>query len=182
MMNEVVLNASDGLRLRIWLSEDRRLHHQIQFPFANRRFLGRPCLWASRTAPVFQYMDNLKTHSDGVQTALLLGKLESVHWSAAIEADPVRETITFDVACRFSKEPISLGSSYSLVASPNRSRPRLPIIEIAKIDDGVQRTLEIGKRYGEVSIRVFPGRAPLPRTVRWKYVVSFPVGQAFQPD
>jgi hypothetical protein len=117
-------------------------------------------------------MDNLQIRANGEQAVLLLGKLESAHWSAAIETDPLRETIAFDIACRFTREPNFLGSSYSIDASPTRSNPRLPNIEVPVIEDGIRRALEVNER--QMIIHVFSHHGPLPRTVRWKYVLSFP--------
>ncbi|HEV2969489.1 MAG TPA: hypothetical protein VGY55_05815 [Pirellulales bacterium] len=122
-------------------------------------------------SPPFQNLE-LQTIPGKAQTALLVGKAGSSHWSAAVEADPTAGVLRFDVACRIQNEPSRLGSSYWIGANPKLPPPALPRFEMTPIGDGVERRLDVTDR--EVAIRVLSDTGPLPRTIRWQYVISFP--------
>jgi hypothetical protein len=175
MMNNVLLVASDRLQVRFTRLDDR-WGHSIEFFDDSRQRHSLSAHGGSRdnefNGPVFQYIDNLRTRRDGQQALLLVGKGGSSHWSAAIEADPEKSTITFDVACRFHKEPELLGSRYRVFAISRKFRPKLPHFEVPAIDDGIRRVLEVTDQV--VTVRALSHNGPLPRTIRWQYVISLP--------
>jgi hypothetical protein len=110
----------------------------------------------------------MHSHPDGRTFALLVGMAGASHWSASVEADPIRERIIFDVACRIKAEPKWLGSSYGV--SNSAERPRIDVIPLASIAGGLQPILEMaGER---IDVRVMNLAGFLPRTVRWKYAIS----------
>jgi hypothetical protein len=175
MMNSVLLVASDRLVLQFQRQGDRWMH------FINVRRDGKMAALVFSAegeseeewppSPPFQNLE-LQTLPGKSQTALLVGKAGSSHWSAAIEADPTAGVLRFDIACRIQKEPLRLGSGYWIGANPKLPQPALPRFEISPIGDGVERRLEVTDR--EMAIRALSGPGPLPRTIRWQYVISFP--------
>jgi hypothetical protein len=175
MMNSVLLVASNRLVLQFHRQGDRWMH------FIETRHDGKVAglvlsaegetgdEWPP--SPPFQNLE-LQTIPGKAQTALLVGKAGLNHWSAAIEADPTAGVLRFDIACRLQKEPVRLGSSYWIGANPKLPPSVLPRFEISPNGDGVARRLEATDR--EVAIWVLSDPGPVPRTIRWQYVISFP--------
>lgn len=121
-------------------------------------------------SPAFQTLDVQSIAGRG-QTALLVGKAGTSHWSAAIEADSVTETLRFDIACRAAHEPLFLGSSYSIVGEIVDARQRvLPNIDLADESADCRAALEV--RENRLVIRVRSLVSDLPNTSRWVYTVS----------
>jgi hypothetical protein len=175
-MTNVLLVASEHLVLQFQRQGDRWMHF-INVPrdgkmaalvFSAEGESGDE--WPP--SPPFQNLE-LQTLPGKAQTALLVGKAGSSHWSAAIEADPTAGVLRFDIACRLQKEPLRLGSSYWIGANPKLPQPALPRFEIPPSGDGIERKLESTDR--EMAIKVLSDPGPLPRTIRWQYVISLPV-------
>jgi len=125
--------------------------------------------------------------ADGRQHALLVGMASGSHWSASVEADEAGEQVFFDVACRISDGPQWLGSCYVLSGFPSPLPrpsadkrkgengttiviPRIELDESVSRADGIRPVVETTGRM--INVRVECGAGPLPRTVRWRYVVK----------
>jgi hypothetical protein len=173
-MNNVVLVASENLRL-VFDRRGDRWGHLIEL-FRD----GAPITTLSSVegvatddwppSPAFQNLDNQTFPGKG-ETALLVGKAGSSHWSAAIEADSATAALRFDIACRFGDEPSFLGSTYSIVGEASDKPFRLPTITLSESADDCRRTIKTTSDRHTIRITFEPAR--LPRTVRWQYIVSF---------
>lgn len=170
-MTNAVLSAGDRLQLRFTRRGDR-WEHAVEFRDAGR------AVWQLNSSegiaddvwpvsPPFQSLE-MHSHSDGRVFALLVGMAGASHWSASVEADPIREHIIFDVACRIKAEPKWLGSSY--VVSNSAERSRIAAIALESTPSGSMPVIEaIGQ---QIIVRVADLSGSLPRTVRWKYAIS----------
>jgi hypothetical protein len=169
----VVLMVSENLRL-VFDRRGDRWGHRIELLREGRLVATLSSIEGAATddwppSPAFQNVDVQAIAGNG-KTALLVGKAGSSHWSAAIEADPAAGALDFDIACRFGDEPRLLGSIYAIVCEASNSISCLPRINLPEIADGCRRTVDAaGDR---LTIRILPPPGPLPRTVRWQYIVS----------
>lgn len=173
-MNSVVLEAGSSLRI-VFDHRGDRWGHRIELLDNRSTIAAFESVEGSAIdnwppSPAFQNLD-VETRTGERQIALLVGKAGGSHWSAAVEADAAAEVVAFDIACRFDTEPELLGSRYS-VSGGSAIWPSC--VKIPAIDDGVQRVLEIDESQRTMSIRVNDQKALLPRTVRWKYMLSLP--------
>lgn len=96
--------------------------------------------------------------TDGRTVALLVGMAGRSHWSASIEPVANRAGLIFDIACRHSTRPNSLGSVYRQVALTNC------LLSIDSADATV-------KKCGEL-IQITP-LAVDGTTTRWRYTIAF---------
>jgi hypothetical protein len=175
MMNSVVLAASERLRV-VFDHRGDRWGHRIEMLSSGEPIQTLASMEGTPDddwppSPAFQTLE-LQSRSTGKQTALLVGKAGSSHWSMAVEADGATEAITFDIACRLSSVPQFLGSRYLSIAALAKSG--LPRIEIVETDDEADRVLDVNKQSWSVLVSVVPKPGTWPRTVRWKYFVSIP--------
>jgi hypothetical protein len=195
-MNNAVLTAGDRLRVHFIRTGDRWAHcirsDGAVWAF-HAKFLEASLLSWEGTAeedwppsPPFQSLE-LHTVPGGPQLAMLVGMAGGNHWSASIEADEAGERVFFDIACRIANEPQWLGSSYALPPFASSSPQPSPIKEEGEIvrpcieldqsfapADGVRPELEATDRQIIVRVKTDPG--PLPRTVRWRYLVKLKNG------
>jgi hypothetical protein len=172
-MNEVVsLAASDRLRV-VFERRGDRWAHRIEW----RSPEGERVDWESvegssddiwPPSPPFQSLE-LQSLPDGRQIAFLVGMAGSSHWSAAVEARCKPEEIHFDIACRCSTPPASLGSEYRIAAPPAVSHVNAGRhFSLRGPKDGHCTSLICNDQ--NIAIRVEPG--PAPGTMRWCYVVA----------
>ncbi len=175
-MNEPLLTAGDHLRVRFVRRGDRWTH-AIEASDANG------LLWrlesiegaANEAWPSSPPLQSLQWHTPAQKepVALLVGMAGSSHWSATIAADGNR--LLFDIACRLSAQPVSLGSSYRLsgpAGQPLRliaSQRTIQLLSLASADAPPGTVISDN---GRITARIDDPRANLPRTVRWQYAVS----------
>ena len=173
MMNNVVLVVSENLRL-VFDRRGDRWGHRVELLCEGTPIITLSSVEGAATddwppSPAFQNLDVQAIAGKGM-TALLVGKAGSSHWSAAIEADPAVGALHFDIACRLGNEPSLLGSVYAIVCEASNSKSCLPRITLPEIADGCRRTVDAtGNR---LAIRISSASGPLPRTVRWQYIIS----------
>lgn len=94
---------------------------------------------------------------DGRTVALLVGMAGRSHWSASIEPAVNRAGLTFDIACRHSVRPDSLGSIYR----------QLALSKCLLLIDSADATV---KERGEL-IQITP-LATDGTTTRWRYTIA----------
>lgn len=110
-------------------------------------------------SPPLQQIDCLELGPDH-KALLLVGMAGGSHWSATVEAGDsgVAAWICFDIACRATGRPESIGSRYDL-------RAAFPAFARLEVDEG---RLEIEE--GRIAvIRPAFCDGPFPCTLRWRY-------------
>ena len=154
--------AADGLRLRVefnWRGD--RFGHLISAVHPSGEI--RPLLESIEGAPTDNWPPSpplqslsIETLPDGRRVALLVGMAGGSHWSASIEAVPDRAEFLVDLACRHTKQPTSLGSSYQ-----RRS----------KSSDASVISNEGNVTESETAITIAPRVVAAAETTRWKFTV-----------
>ncbi len=175
-MSDVVLTAGDCLQVLFRRVGDRwrhviQLKRALQSDWMLMSIDGTPAdSWPA--SPPFQSLE-LHTTPDQKQTALLVGMAGGNHWSASVETNVETERIAFDVACRIGAEPTWLGSSYSIapsVCADVGPRPQIDMDEALSSAGGIRPVVKTAD--GKILVQVTTNPGPLPRTVRWRYVVT----------
>jgi hypothetical protein len=174
MMNNVVLVASENLRL-VFDRRGDRWRHRIEvlhdgMPITTLSSIEGVATDDWPPSPAFQNLD-IQTFPGKGQIALLVGKAGSSHWSAAIEPDTAAAALRFDIACRIANESRFLGSAYAIERADADPQARLPTITLPEIPDECRQVMETTA--DRLTICAIPELGPLPRTVRWQFVVSF---------
>jgi hypothetical protein len=175
-MNEFLLAAGEHLRVRFTRLGDRWTH-AIEASDANGLLWRLESLEgaADEFWPPSPPLQSLQWHApaQGEPVALLVGMAGSSHWSATIAADG--NHLLFDIACRLSAQPISLGSSYRLSDSAGQplplsaSQPKIHLLPLATADASPGSVISDS---GRITVCIEDPRSNLPRTVRWHYAVS----------
>lgn len=108
-------------------------------------------------SPPFQELSD-ETLADGRRVLFLVGRAGTSHWSASIEARGGQ--LVFDIACRHSRSPERLGSTYvQLAETPLQLQPAGAATTLTLI--GNERML------APATIAT-----TLPATTRWQYTIG----------
>ncbi len=174
MNDDCVLTAGD-LRVKFVRRGDR-IGHVIECVDVNRSIeLVESCegsadeRWPAsppvqELEPAVGPMSPTTLQANAPQVAWLIGRAGASHWSASVEARP-DGTITFDVACRLGEEPAWLGSRYRVIAHPASSGLAIDSLEGCQIEPTADSNY--------VVIIAENPSGKLPRTVRWRYRLSW---------
>jgi hypothetical protein len=117
---------------------------------------------------------------DNHRIAMLVGLSGRSHWSMSVEIEPVSGRVLFDVACRLHEEPpVPLASTYRTMVAAEQVAERaielaapdalLRIEAATSCDESISSLLEVTAT--GFAVRPAAPHGPLPRTVRWQYVV-----------
>ena len=183
MVNPSVTLEAGGLRVEFIRQADRYRHEIV----ASAGERVRPWLaslegtadeaWPA--SPPWQEV-HLERREEHMQVALLVGRAGRSHWSMSVEADRLKVTLTFDIACRCSAPNGWLGSSYKLAESDTSvidlhgSLLRYSAFQVQVVQGDAQLSEAGDERL--LRIAAHADVAPGPQTVRWKYCLG-PLGR-----
>ncbi|HUE74496.1 MAG TPA: hypothetical protein VMP01_26670 [Pirellulaceae bacterium] len=122
--------------------------------------------------------------ADGRTAALLVGMAGRSHWSASVEFErtsikPPSFALMFQLACRYSTVPTSLGSTYR-VASGIRLSERKGFVGLQHIDAGIVAVFQgfSGPQWTRPVLNLDAGEFEMPAekpaplaTAQWRYCV-----------
>ena len=122
---------------------------------------------------------HIESRGDERCVALLVGRAGGSHWSMSVEADPLAEWLTFDIACRLRTMPQWLGSTYQATAAARMLGGELRIAggaTLRLLDDAAVRhaPLEIAGDIVRLAPAGWSGDWPKTpsRTIRWRYAIQ----------
>lgn len=172
-MNQIIRLSARGIGVHFWHAGDR-YGHQVASDTASEQTVWLSSVEGAADAswppsPPLQEL-HLEDRPDGKRVALLVGRAGRAHWSLSVEADSIRQSLLFDVACRSLSGAEQMRSSYRLPDGCRREDNRLLFSchELCLLEGEMQfdgAELSIGPR------RDMPA-ADKVRTFRWRYRIE----------
>ena len=111
------------------------------------------------------------------KVALLVGMAGKSHWSMSVETVQARNAIIFDVACRLTRKPQWLGSSYQLASAlqVDVANRKILLDEDSILLNALETDFRFDANHDRLVAEPLTQGGELPSTVRWRYEFQFEV-------